>query len=42
MEKINFYYKRNISGVILDNCKVFVSIFTEDIVNFSQILPPDF
>ena len=40
--KMNFYYKRNISGVILNNCQVFVSIFTENIVNFSQILHPDF
>ena len=40
--KMNFYYKRNISGVILNNYQVFVSIFTENIVNFSQILHPDF
>ena len=39
-KKMNFYEKRNISGVLLDNFKVFLSIFTKDVVIFSHILPP--
>ena len=41
-KKKNFYYKRNISGVLLDNFKAFLSIFTKDIVICSHIIPPDF
>ena len=32
----------NISGLLLGSFKVFLSIFTKDVVIFSHILPTDF
>ena len=40
--KKNFYQKRNMWGVLLDNFMVLFSIVTKDIVIFSHILFPNF
>ena len=41
-ERMNFFQKRNMSGVLLDNFMVLLSIVTKDIVIFSHILFPNF